>query len=99
MVADGDNQAGGRGDHVDQALGPADIEAVVIVDLRRRRLLAAIDIRRLVGHLRGAGEPALAGRIDERARLDPGRSGGPEPERASFVQAPVVVGRVRDSRA
>ncbi len=63
----------------------------MVVDLPRRRLLDTIDEGRLVGHLRQGGEPALADRIDEGPRLDPGRTRRPQPQPRGLGQSPVVL--------
>src|SRR5579862_8985655 len=79
------------GHHVDQAFRTADVEAVVVVDLLLAGQIAAVDVDRLVGHVREAGEPALAGGILEGAGGDPGRSRRPDSEARILEEAPDVL--------
>src|SRR4051812_43491881 len=66
------NHASGRGcDDVHHSLRSTGIESVMVVNLFVGRLLAPINERRLVGHLRMAGEPPLLQWIDECAWFDP----------------------------
>ena len=57
----------------------------------RRRVVAAVDVRRLVADLRRAGEPALLQRIHERVGVEPGRALGPEPHAGVLHQPPGVL--------
>ena len=66
----------------------------MVVDRPPGRGVAAVDERRLVGHLRGAGEPALLDGVRERPRRDPGRARRPEPQPGVLVQAPGILERV-----
>src|SRR5262245_7956206 len=62
----------------------------MVINFLVARRFTAIDVRRFVRHLRVAGEPALPERINERARLDPRRTGRPEPEPRILQQSPGV---------
>src|SRR5262249_10652958 len=57
------------GDAPGHPLASADIQAIVIVDLSTGRRVTAVNMRRLVAHLRRAGEPALFDGINELSRL------------------------------
>ena len=93
-----DDEPVGGGDHLGDPLAAAEIETVVIVDVRPAGDLARIDEARLVAHLRPAGEPPLAERVAEGPRLDPWRTGRPEAHPRVLAQRPrvalAVVGRV-----
>ncbi len=80
---------GGRHDR-DEPFRAANIQAVVVVDLRVLWLLAAIHVDRFVGHLGQCREPPLLGRIAERAGSHPGRWIGPDPQSHVLVQRPHV---------
>src|SRR5689334_20764421 len=92
--SDADYAARSGGDDIHHALGAADIETGMVVNLLRGDLLATVDIGRFVGHLGSRGEPALADRIDERTGRHEGRTGGPEAKAGVFHQSPVITVRV-----
>src|SRR6516162_7794431 len=81
------------GDHLDEPLGAADVEAVVIIDVLDERIFPAVNVDRFVGHLRAAGEPALPGWIEKRSRFEKWFSRRPEANACILVQAPGVLPR------
>jgi len=83
-----DHEAIGRRHHLDQPLAAAEIQAVVVVDLAVLRALAGIDVARLVGHLRRAGEPPLLERIDHRPGVRQRRPLRPKAEPGITHQTP-----------
>ena len=95
LAARRNDQPVARRDHVHHPLAAADVIAGVVVDgAFQRGQVAAIDVGRLVADLRRAGEPALPGRVDERARFHPGGLGRPQPQPRVLVEAPGVLERV-----
>jgi hypothetical protein len=81
--------------HLDHSLAAANVVAGVVIDRpARRETVAAVNVGRLVAHLRRAGEPALLGGIDEGAGSHPGRACRPEAEAGVLIQAPRVLERV-----
>ncbi len=79
-----------RGQHVHQALGPAKIQAVVIIDRLFPGDVAGIDVTRVVGHVGVRGKPSLVDRVAEGAGPAPGRAGRPQSEPGIFVERPDV---------
>src|SRR5262249_33293089 len=92
LAARGDDQPVAGGNHVHHPLAAADVVAGVVVDGRLYRgPVAAVDVGRLVADLGRPGEPALPGRVDERARPQPRRLLRPEPQPRVLVEAPRVL--------
>src|SRR5262245_13572657 len=90
-VCPGRNHAPGSGsDYVRHSFRSATVESVMVINRLVARHLTAIHEGRLVGHLCVAGKPALFEWINKRARLDPRRTGGPEPEPRVLQQSPRV---------
>src|SRR5262245_29133763 len=90
-VRPGRNHSPGSGcNNVCHSFRSATVESVMVINRLVARHFPAIDKRRLVGHLRVAGEPALLEWINKRARLDPRRANGPEPEPRVLQQTPRV---------
>src|SRR5262249_51579493 len=81
-----------RGDHVHHPLAAADVVTGMVIDRPPGwRPVAAIDVRGFVANLGRAGEPALPGRVDERARLHPRGLLRPQAQPHLLVEAPGVL--------
>jgi hypothetical protein len=85
-----DHHAAGRREHVRQPLGPANIEARMIVDLGRGDALARVNVSRFVRHLGSGREPALPDWINHRSRGHEGRPRRPKTHADVLFQPPVI---------